>query len=90
MTHHVGNIFSADLFYSPDDSQFELMAKYDILGIEMETAGIYAVAAELKAQALAICTVSDDIKTGRALSPEERQTSFDEMIELALETVFPS
>jgi purine-nucleoside phosphorylase len=90
LTYHVGNIFSADLFYPPDDSQFELMAKYDILGVEMETAGIYTVAAELKAHALAICTVSDDIKTGRALSPEERQTSFDEMIELSLEAAFPS
>jgi purine-nucleoside phosphorylase len=89
LNHHVGNIFSADLFYPPDDSQFELMAKYGILGIEMETAGIYTVAAELKAHALAICTVSDDIKTGQALSPEERQTSFDEMIELSLEAVFP-
>ena len=90
LAYHVGNIFSADLFYPPDDSQFDLMAKYDILGVEMETAGIYTVAAELKAQALAICTVSDDIKTGRALSPEERQTSFDEMIELSLEAAFPS
>ena len=85
---HVGNVFSADLFYPPDDSQFELMAKYDILGVEMETAGIYAVAAELDAQALAICTVSDNIKKGQALSPEERQTSFDEMIELALGSAF--
>ena len=89
LTYHVGNIFSADLFYPPDETQFELMAKYDILGVEMETAGIYTVAAELKAQALAICTVSDDIKTGRALSPVERQTSFDEMIELSLEAAFP-
>jgi purine-nucleoside phosphorylase len=90
LTYYVGNIFSADLFYPPDDSQFDLMAKYDILGVEMETAGIYTVAAELRAQALAICTVSDDIKAGRALSPEERQTSFDEMIELSLEAAFPS
>ena len=86
LSFHVGNVFSADLFYSPGTSQLDLMAKYDILGVEMETAGIYSVAAELDAEALAICTVSDDIKTGEALSPAERQTSFDEMIELALET----
>jgi purine-nucleoside phosphorylase len=57
----------------------------NILAVEMETAGIYAIAAELGAQALAICTVSDDLKKGDALSPVERQSSFDEMIELALE-----
>jgi len=82
---HVGNVFSADLFYAADASQLDLMKKNNILGVEMETAGIYAIAAELGAQALAICTVSDDIKTGEALSPSERQTSFDGMIELALE-----
>ena len=82
---HVGNVFSADLFYAADASQLDLMKKNNILGVEMETAGIYAIAAELGAQALAICTVSDDVKTGEALSPSERQTSFDGMIELALE-----
>jgi purine-nucleoside phosphorylase len=86
LAFHVGNIFSADLFYSPDTAQLDLLAKYDILGVEMETAGIYAVAAELGAEALAICTVSDDIKNGERLTPAERQTSFDEMIDLALET----
>jgi purine-nucleoside phosphorylase len=86
LAFHVGNIFSADLFYSPDTAQLDLLAKYDILGVEMETAGIYAVAAELGAEALAICTVSDDIKNGDRLTPAERQTSFDEMIDLALET----
>jgi len=82
---HVGNIFSADLFYAADPTQLDLMKKNNILGVEMETAGIYSIAAELGAQALAICTVSDDVKTGEALSPSERQTSFDGMIELALE-----
>ena len=83
---HVGNVFSADLFYAADPTQLDLMAKNNILGVEMETAGIYAIAAELGAEALAICTVSDNIKSGEALSPAERQTTFDEMIELALET----
>lgn len=84
---HVGNVFSADLFYGSDPAQLELMERNNIFGIEMETAGIYAIAAELRAEALAICTVSDDIKSGERLSPEERQTSFDEMIELALDVV---
>ena len=85
--HHVGNIFSADLFYTPDPDMFEIMAKYNIFGIEMEAAGIFPIAAENNAEALAICTVSDDIPNGRHLSSDERATSFDEMITVALETV---
>ena len=66
---------------------FETMAKYDIYGVEMEAAGIYPVAAENDAEALAICTVSDDIVSGDALSTDERATTFDEMILVALATV---
>ena len=86
VSYHVGNIFSSDLFYSPDSDIFETMAKYDVLGVEMEAAGIYPIAVEHGAEALAICTVSDDIRTGEHLSAEERQTTFDEMILVALET----
>jgi purine-nucleoside phosphorylase len=87
VSYHVGNIFSADLFYTPDTDMFATMAKYDVLGVEMEAAGMYPIAAEHGAEALAICTVSDDIRTGDALSVEERATTFDEMILVALETV---
>lgn len=90
LSFHVGNVFSADLFYTPDPSVFDLMERYGILGVEMESAGIYALAAELGVEALALCTVSDLIRTGERLTPEERQTSFDEMISLALETAFGS
>ncbi len=85
--YHVGNLFSGDLFYTPDPDMFETMAKYNIYGIEMEAAGIYPIAAEHDAEALAICTVSDDIPSGAALTSKERQTTFDEMILVALETV---
>ena len=85
--YHVGNIFSADLFYTPDPGMFETMAKYDIYGVEMEAAGIFPIATENGAEALAICTVSDDIVTGAALTSDERATTFDEMISVALETV---
>ena len=85
--YHVGNIFSADLFYTPDPDMFATMAKYNIYGVEMEAAGIFAIAAEHDVEALAICTVSDDIVTGDALTSDERQTTFDEMILVALETV---
>lgn len=88
--YHVGNIFSADLFYTPQPEMFEVMAKYNILGVEMEAAGIYPIAAEHGVEALAVCTVSDDIVSGAALSSEERQTTFDEMITVALETVHMS
>jgi purine-nucleoside phosphorylase len=84
--YHVGNIFSADLFYTPDTAMFDTLAKYNVLGVEMEAAGIYPIAAEHGAEALAICTVSDDITSGEALTSEERQSTFDEMILLALET----
>lgn len=84
--YHVGNIFSADLFYTPDTAMFDTIAKYDVLGVEMEAAGIYPIAAEHGVEALAICTVSDDIRSGEALSAEERQTTFDDMIKVALET----
>ena len=83
---HVGNIFSADLFYTPDPGLFETMAKYNIYGVEMEAAGIYPIAAEYDVEALAICTVSDDIPSGKALTSDERATTFDEMIRVALET----
>jgi purine-nucleoside phosphorylase len=84
--YHVGNIFSADLFYTPDTGMFETLARYDVLGVEMEAAGIYPIAAEHGVEALAICTVSDDIRSGKALSTDERQTTFDEMILVGLET----
>ena len=82
--YHVGNLFSADLFYTPDPDMFKTMARYQVYGIEMEAAGIYPIAAERGVEALAICTVSDDIPSGEALSAEERATTFDEMIEVAL------
>jgi len=87
LSFHVGNVFSVDLFYPAEPALLDLMAKYNILGVEMETAGIYTIAAEHGVEALALCTVSDNMSTGEALSSAERQTSFDEMIELALETV---
>ncbi len=85
--HHVGNIFSADLFYTPDPGMFETMAKFNVYGLEMEAAGIFPIAAENGAEALAICTVSDDLRSGEHLTADERATTFDEMIVVALETV---
>lgn len=83
----VGNIYSSDLFYNPDPQMFDVMEKYGMLGVEMEAAGLYGVAAEFGAKALCICTVSDHIRTGEELSAELRQTSFNQMITIALESV---
>ncbi len=81
----VGNMFSADLFYTPDPEMFDVMEKMNILGVEMEAAGLYGVAAEFGAKALCVCTVSDHIRTGEKTSSDERQTTFNEMIEMTLE-----
>lgn len=86
LRYHVGNIFSADLFYTPDPDMFETLAKYNVYGVEMEAAGIFPIAAEHGVEALAICTVSDDIRSGEALTTDERAITFDEMITVALET----
>ncbi|MDZ7871403.1 MAG: purine-nucleoside phosphorylase [Rheinheimera sp.] len=83
----VGNVFTSDLFYNPSETLFDTLEKYGILGVEMEAAGLYGVAAEFGVNALAIMTVSDHIRTGESLSPDERQTSFNEMVEIALALV---
>lgn len=79
-----GNLFSADLFYTANSSMFDTMEKMNILGIEMEAAGLYGLAAEYGARAATICTVSDHIRTGEATSPDERQSSFEDMMQIAL------
>ncbi|MCU7836909.1 MAG: purine-nucleoside phosphorylase [gamma proteobacterium symbiont of Taylorina sp.] len=84
---HVGNIFSADLFYTPEEDAFDLYEKYNILGIEMEAAGLYGAAAEYGANALCLLTVSDQIRTGEKATAEERQTKFNDMIIIALDSI---
>ncbi|NOG31572.1 purine-nucleoside phosphorylase [Halomonas sp. TBZ9] len=83
----VGNIFSADLFYNPQTEMAELLKRYGIVGVEMEAAGLYGVAAEFGARALTICTVSDHILKGDSLSSADRQTTFNDMMTIALDTV---
>lgn len=81
----VGNLFSSDLFYHPDQALTQTLRKYGILGVEMEAAGIYGVAAEFGAKAATICTVSDHIIREEYTTSEERQSTFNEMIEIALD-----
>jgi purine-nucleoside phosphorylase len=86
LRYHAGGILSSDTFYQDDPDAWKLWAQYGVLAVEMEANGLYTLASRARARALAICTVSDSLVTGEALSPEERQTSFAEMIELALDT----
>jgi len=83
----VGNVFTADLFYSPNSTMFDTVEKMNVLGVEMEAAGLYGVAAEFGAKALCVVTVSDHIRTGEGTTAEERQNTFNEMIELTLESL---
>lgn len=80
----VGSVFSADLFYN-DHADLEKWAKYQILAVEMETSALYTLAAKYGRQALSILTVSDHILTGEETTAEERQTTFNDMIEVALD-----
>ena len=88
---HVGNLLSSDTFYGDDADLPEsrcshaLWAKMGVLAVEMEAAGLYMTAARSGKRALAICTVSDSLVTGEALSSAERQTGFTQMMELALD-----
>lgn len=80
----VGNVFTADQFYN-EDSQFEKLARYGVLAVEMETTALYTLASKFGRNALSVLTVSDHILTGEETTAEERQTTFNEMIEVALE-----
>lgn len=92
LNFHVGNVVSSDRFYGDTNGLPEweqpqkLWGKMGVLAVEMEAAALYMNAARSSKKALAICTVSDSLITGEALSAEERQTSFTEMMRLSLET----
>jgi len=82
---HVGNILSSDIFYNDDPEALGKWAKMGILAVEMESAGLFANAAAAGVDALGIFTVSDNIPAGLHTTPQERETAFTKMIEIALE-----
>ena len=84
---HVGNVFSADLFYEPQDGLFGRLQKMGLLAVEMEAAGLYGVAAELGKKALTVLTVSDHILTGERLTAQQRQDDLNAMMRLSLEAL---
>jgi purine-nucleoside phosphorylase len=82
----VGPILATDAFYHARPDLCQKLAGYGVLAVEMESAALYTTAAELGARALSILTVSDIIGTGERLSAEDRERSFAQMVEIALET----
>lgn len=82
--YHVGNLLSSDIFYNANPEASKKWEKLGILGVEMEAAALYMNAAYAGCRALAICTVSDHLLTGESLDSEARQSSFTEMMEIAL------
>ncbi len=81
----VGNVFSSDVFYRDNIDIMKKLAEYGVLAVEMETTALYTLAAKYGVHALSILTVSDHIFTGEETTAEERQTTFNDMIEMALE-----
>ena len=87
LTPAVGQILSSDTFYNPRPELVDLLADHGVLAIEMEANALYTLAAAYGRQALAICTVSDQIRTGETLSADDRERSLGDMVEIALEAM---
>ncbi len=81
-----GNVLSSDNFYNDGSDGPDQWKKMGVLAVEMEAAGLYMTAARDGKRALAICTISDHLYRPEELTPEERQTSFSQMISIALDT----
>lgn len=82
-----GNVLSSDEFYEDDVNAYKKWAEYGVLCVEMETAGLYTIAAKHKVRALSILTISDSLVTKETTSSEERESTFETMIDIALSTL---
>lgn len=87
-TPHVGGIYSSDVFYDERDDLTQQMIRHGILAVEMEAAELYTLAARHNRRALAVLTVSDHLLTHEALPSDQRERSFGDMVEIALEAAF--
>jgi len=85
---HVGGIYSSDTFYDERPDLNEQMQRHGVLGVEMETAELYTLAARYNRRALAVMTVSDHLLTGEALPADEPERSFGDMVDIALKAAF--
>jgi purine-nucleoside phosphorylase len=83
----VGPILAADAFYTDRPDIYDRLAEYGVLAVEMESAALYTIAARYGARALTILTVSDHLKTGERTTAQEREQTFGQMVEIALETI---
>jgi len=83
----VGSVLTTDTFYHDDLNSWRHWANYGVLAVEMETAALYTLAAKFKVNALSILTVSDSLVTREETTSEERQKTFNPMVEIALELV---
>ncbi|AJS60600.1 purine-nucleoside phosphorylase [Paenibacillus sp. IHBB 10380] len=83
----VGNVLSSDIFYTDDKDTFTKLGQHGVLAVEMETAALYYLTNKFGVKGLGLLTVSDHILTGEQTTAQERQTTFNDMIEVALETV---
>ena len=88
MKAHIGGIYSSDVFYDERPDLNEQMERHGILAVEMEAAELYTLAARYGRRALAVLTVSDHLQTGEALPADQREQSFGDMVEIALEAAF--
>ncbi|MEU1686187.1 purine-nucleoside phosphorylase [Micromonospora sp. NPDC005707] len=86
ITMRVGPILAADAFYTDRPDLYDALADYGVLAVEMESAALYTIAARFKARALTVLTVSDHIKTGEKTTSQEREQTFGQMVEIALDT----
>lgn len=80
-----GNVLTSDEFYADNFESYKKWSKFGVLCVEMETAGLYTVAAKHNVNALSILTISDSLVTGEKTTSKERETTFKDMIEIALE-----
>ncbi|MDE3079814.1 MAG: purine-nucleoside phosphorylase [Paracoccaceae bacterium] len=85
---HAGGIYSSDVFYDERPDLNEQLTRHGTLCVEMETAELYTLAARYGARALAVLTISDHLQTGEALPAADRESSFSDMVEIALEAAF--
>ena len=80
-----GNVLTSDEFYADEFESYQKWSKFGVLCVEMESSGLYTIAAKHKVNALSLLTISDSLVTGEKTSTKDRETTFKEMVEIALE-----
>ncbi|HUG03097.1 MAG TPA: purine-nucleoside phosphorylase [Steroidobacteraceae bacterium] len=85
----VGRVFTSDFFYHPRQDLLDLLQRFGFLALDMETAGLYGIAAEFGAEALSVMTVSDHLADDTHMDAEQRETGVDRMIRLVLDSLLP-